>query len=332
MASRPKEDLRCPVCHDIFKNPVILSCSHTFCKACWHQWWTQGSNHRCPLCNTPSQQFDPPCNLALKNLCEALLRETQEKRPAVFCSLHSEELKLFCEDHQQPVCVICLHSSLHNNHRFSPIAEIAPVYREDLREHVKPLQAKLDVFNDIKGNFDQTAKDIEVQAKDAERQINAEFSMLQKLLQEEQKARILALMEEKKNKSLVMKRRSEDLSRDIAALSKTVRATEEVLNTENLSFLQNYKTAAEVVNGVKWKDPQPINGGLIDTTKHLDNLPYAVLDKMKKAIQNSRTNPEPILRLPRMERSFGNNNAIKIELKSRLYTPAYEYLDGILRE
>uniref|UniRef100_A0A3Q0S6Z6 RING-type domain-containing protein n=1 Tax=Amphilophus citrinellus TaxID=61819 RepID=A0A3Q0S6Z6_AMPCI len=33
-----REHLSCPVCHDIFQDPVILSCSHSFCKACLQRW------------------------------------------------------------------------------------------------------------------------------------------------------------------------------------------------------------------------------------------------------------------------------------------------------
>uniref|UniRef100_A0AAQ5X1Z4 RING-type domain-containing protein n=1 Tax=Amphiprion ocellaris TaxID=80972 RepID=A0AAQ5X1Z4_AMPOC len=38
MASRLEEDLCCPVCHDIFKDPVMLSCSHSFCRVCLQIW------------------------------------------------------------------------------------------------------------------------------------------------------------------------------------------------------------------------------------------------------------------------------------------------------
>uniref|UniRef100_A0A673MXM8 RING-type E3 ubiquitin transferase n=1 Tax=Sinocyclocheilus rhinocerous TaxID=307959 RepID=A0A673MXM8_9TELE len=44
-----KEELSCPVCHDIFKAPVILSCSHSFCKECLQQSWRTKKTHKCPV-------------------------------------------------------------------------------------------------------------------------------------------------------------------------------------------------------------------------------------------------------------------------------------------
>ncbi len=37
MASLSEDDYICPVCCEIFKNPVFLSCSHSVCKECIQQ-------------------------------------------------------------------------------------------------------------------------------------------------------------------------------------------------------------------------------------------------------------------------------------------------------
>uniref|UniRef100_A0A8C9XAU3 Uncharacterized protein n=1 Tax=Sander lucioperca TaxID=283035 RepID=A0A8C9XAU3_SANLU len=78
MASRSEEDLCCPVCHDVFRNPVLLSCSHSFCKDCLQSWWTGKSTQECPVCKKRSL-YEPPCNLVLKNLCEAFLLERDQR-------------------------------------------------------------------------------------------------------------------------------------------------------------------------------------------------------------------------------------------------------------
>uniref|UniRef100_A0A667ZM19 Uncharacterized protein n=1 Tax=Myripristis murdjan TaxID=586833 RepID=A0A667ZM19_9TELE len=49
MSSTSEENLSCPVCYDIFKDPVVLSCSHSFCKACLQRWWTEKQEHECPV-------------------------------------------------------------------------------------------------------------------------------------------------------------------------------------------------------------------------------------------------------------------------------------------
>jgi len=107
MASAAEDDYICPVCCEIFKTPVLLSCSHSFCKECLQQYWRTKTSQECPVCRRTSTS-DPPVNLALRNLCESFLKERNERRSSgseEICSLHSEKLKLFCLEDKQPVCV-----------------------------------------------------------------------------------------------------------------------------------------------------------------------------------------------------------------------------------
>ncbi|XP_047671234.1 zinc-binding protein A33-like isoform X1 [Tachysurus fulvidraco] len=120
------EDFSCPVCYEIFKDPVLLHCSHSVCKVCLQQFWETKRSRECPICRTKSSLDKPPINLALKNLCETLLQERSHRSSSgseTVCSLHSEKLKLFCLDHQQPVCLVCRDSRKHPNHKFCPTDE-----------------------------------------------------------------------------------------------------------------------------------------------------------------------------------------------------------------
>uniref|UniRef100_A0A3B4WRZ9 RING-type domain-containing protein n=1 Tax=Seriola lalandi dorsalis TaxID=1841481 RepID=A0A3B4WRZ9_SERLL len=60
MSAQSEDDLSCPVCQDIFKNPVILSCSHSFCKDCLQSWWREKPLQECPVCKRRSSKSDPP--------------------------------------------------------------------------------------------------------------------------------------------------------------------------------------------------------------------------------------------------------------------------------
>ncbi|XP_062390993.1 zinc-binding protein A33-like [Sardina pilchardus] len=292
MASKLEEDLTCAVCCDIYKDPVLLTCCHSVCKACLQQFWESKGHRECPYCRRKCSKELYPRNFALRNLCETFVQERNQKDSEVLCSLHSEKLKLFCLEDQQPVCVVCRDSRKHKNHNFSPIDEAAQDRKEELKIKLQPLQKKLKTFEEVKLICDQTAAHMKTQAQHTEKQIKQEFEKLHKFLRDEEAVRIAAVKKEEKLKSQMMKEKIEKMSREISSLSDSIRAIEKEMGVDDITFLQSYKSTVERAQ-CTLQDPERVSGALINVAKHLGNLKFRVWEKMQETVQYTPVTLDP---------------------------------------
>ncbi|XDV48312.1 hypothetical protein PO909_017748, partial [Leuciscus waleckii] len=291
MASAAEDDYICPVCHEIYKAPVLLSCSHSFCKECLQQFWRTKGSQECPVCRKRSSRDPPTVNLALRNLCESFLKERNERRSSgseEICSLHSEKLKLFCLEDKQPVCLVCRDSKQHDNHKFRPISEVVSSYKEELNTALKSLKKKLQHNEEMKAEFEETVQHIKSQAEHTERQIKQQFEKLHQFLRDEEEATVTALREEEEQKKQRMKEKLEEMNTHISALSHTIKDMEEMMKANGVFVLQEFPVSMERVQSSQ-PDPQKASGALIHVPRYLGNLPFRVWKKMQDIVQNSES-------------------------------------------
>uniref|UniRef100_A0A4W3H457 RING-type domain-containing protein n=1 Tax=Callorhinchus milii TaxID=7868 RepID=A0A4W3H457_CALMI len=62
------EELICPVCLELFTDPVILDCSHSFCRSCITRCWEKPGPSSCPVCQETFLERNLRTNRALGNL------------------------------------------------------------------------------------------------------------------------------------------------------------------------------------------------------------------------------------------------------------------------
>ncbi|XP_030641270.1 tripartite motif-containing protein 35-like [Chanos chanos] len=296
------EDLTCPVCCDIFRDPVVLSCSHSVCKVCLQQFWNTKGSQECPVCRRRSSKDQPLRNLALKNLCETFLQERSQRSSSgseELCSLHSEKLRLFCLDDKQPVCLVCQTSKNHKNHELCPVDEAAHDKREELKTKLEPLQEKWKIFKKLSLTYDETAERIKTQAEHTDAQIGKEFEELHQFLRDEETARKAALRKEEEQKSQMMKEKIEVMSKEISSLSDTITAIEEEIKAEDILLLKNFEATKKRIQ-CTLQDPEMLSGALINVAKHLGNLKFRVWEKMQEIVQYTPVILDPNTAEPRL--------------------------------
>ncbi|KAJ5558436.1 Zinc finger RING-type [Penicillium sp. DV-2018c] len=80
--------LRCQVCKDFFDNPVITSCSHTFCSLCIRR--CLSAEGKCPTCRSSDQELKLRRNWAVQELVDAFMTA----RPSVLGLARMETARL----------------------------------------------------------------------------------------------------------------------------------------------------------------------------------------------------------------------------------------------
>ncbi|KAG5662896.1 hypothetical protein KAF25_005314 [Fusarium avenaceum] len=64
--------LRCQVCKDFFRTPMITTCSHTFCSLCIRR--ALSNEGKCPLCRAPEQELKLRSNWSVEEAVEAFVK------------------------------------------------------------------------------------------------------------------------------------------------------------------------------------------------------------------------------------------------------------------
>ncbi|XP_029915565.1 tripartite motif-containing protein 35-like [Myripristis murdjan] len=288
--------LNCHVCAETFRDPVSLSCHHSFCSSCLKQFWEQSKNKNCPICKRKSSKDDPLVNFTLKELADsfagrqkAASSETEkgEEEVEMVCREHKEEPKWFCRNEQRAVCAVC-EFPLHHGHKVVPIEEAVSELKEQLKSDLKSLQDKKKKYEDA----DETYKDVVQLSKKqlvaTERQIRAEFNKLHQFLKEEEEARLAALREEEEQKRKTVTREMKMIEEKISSLSDSISAVEKDLQKHNVPFLSSYKSSQSSARSqCSQPDPQLVSGALIDVAKHLGNLSFRVWEKMRDKVKFS---------------------------------------------
>ncbi|CAJ1069432.1 nuclear factor 7%2C brain-like isoform X2 [Xyrichtys novacula] len=294
--SRVESFLNCHVCSETFRDPVSLSCNHSFCSSCLQKFWEQSKTKNCPICKRKSSKDDPGVNFALKELADSFAgrlrvgsseEEKTEKKVEVVCSKHDKEPELFCKDEDRAVCPVCEFPH-HQTHTVVPVEKAVCDLKEQLKSDLKSLQDKRNKHKQVEKTYNEVIQHSKKQLLSTERQIRAEFNKLHQFLKEEEESRLEALREEEEQKGKTISREMKRIQEQISSLSDSICAVEEELQKHNVSFLSSYKVTqnrARVLNSES--DPQLVSGVLIDVAKHLGNLSFRVWEKMKERVHFS---------------------------------------------
>ncbi|XP_010864861.2 E3 ubiquitin-protein ligase TRIM39 [Esox lucius] len=282
-----EEDFVCPICYNIFKDPVVLPCSHSGCKTCIEDYWKHKDRQECPVCRKRSSMSLPTVSLTLKRLCEVFQQAKSNRDAHVskkLCGQHKEKLKLFCLEDEKPVCLVCCYSSKHTGHTFRRIKEVVEDCKLSVEADLVILKEKLRLYNETKQKCDQSVKYIEMQGKVTKDQVNSHIDVLNQILENEMSKRIKAVRKEEKQVTKMVQKETESFRQYCVIMECKISEGEYFLEADIDALLLGYKDLRNKPR-TQWSypDPQPISGAFIDMVKHLGNLQVGVTQNMLRS-------------------------------------------------
>ncbi|XP_039357999.1 E3 ubiquitin-protein ligase TRIM39-like [Mauremys reevesii] len=274
-----QEEATCPICLEYFKDPVIIDCGHNFCRACIAQCW-EGSNTdvSCPQCRETVQQGNLRPNRRLANVVEiAKLLSLQAAKGAGeerVCGEHQETLKLFCEEDQTSVCVVC---HLSRDHRVVPIKEAAQEYKEKLQGALGPLRKELEEVLALTSKEEKKTTEWQSKVKNKREMIAGEFSKLHTLLREEEQLLLQSLEEEERETLQRLRENVTKLSQQSSSLQQLITEMEEKCQQPVVELLKDVKSTLNRSENVKLQEPEAVSTDLKNV--------YKVSLDMREALQ-----------------------------------------------
>ncbi|CAM5158084.1 unnamed protein product [Eretmochelys imbricata] len=269
-----QKEVSCSICLDYFTDPVSIDCGHNFCRDCIQQCSKKSeAKLSCPQCRgtalkrkfRPSRELANVAEIAKRLSCQAAQGAGREKT----CNTHQEGLKLFCEEDQSPICLICRESRAHRFHTVAPIEEAIQDYKEQIQMQLQTLKEERRKLLGFKVTGEKRRQEYLEQTKAQRCKILSEFDQLRHLLEEQEQLLLARLGELEKD---IVNRQNGSvakLSEEISRLSELISELEKKYQQPASEFLQDIR---RTLNRCKVGDFQQPLEIFPDVEKRLSNF------------------------------------------------------------
>ncbi|XP_053152133.1 zinc finger protein RFP-like isoform X2 [Hemicordylus capensis] len=271
------DEATCPICLEYFKKPVSVDCGHIFCRACITRCWKKSdTDASCPQCREPCQQRNLRPIRQLASIVEIAKKFSLQvaKGPEALgniCERHQEPLKLFCEDDQIPICVVCDKSKEHREHKVVPNEEAFEEYKGKIQSHLEFLRKKRSTILSFKLSVETENQNLLEQTERERQKIVDEFKQLHQFL-EEQEHLLLAELKDLDDKVKGNgNKHIAKLSEEISSVDNLIKEIEEK-QQQPAEFLQGIRSILQRCSKEKFVNPVAFPPGLKQQIKKFSEM------------------------------------------------------------
>ena len=156
-----EEQLKCPVCLELYTNPKILPCHHSFCQECLEKLSKKKEDSgdtyylSCPTCRQRTEvpregvgAFPVAFHLNnLKEITQSLKNKVSDPQQ-VTCNDHDKPLEVFCETCEMIICFHCAVRT-HKDHKYDLVSDCYSKHYQMLHNSLKPVKGKKEALKKV---------------------------------------------------------------------------------------------------------------------------------------------------------------------------------------
>ncbi|CAB1452276.1 unnamed protein product [Pleuronectes platessa] len=241
-----EEQLRCPVCLDIFSEPLMLQCGHSYCRCCVRSMTMDLLGQlQCPVCRCAVDGDSPSPNVTLARIIEAL-QEVSVSGGAQLetCPQHHNPLSLYCEDELTVICGLCGSIGAHRGHKITPVSSVYSRMKEDISCLMTEFQQQKRKVEDHICKLSYNRSRITNESDVLKWVVRKEFGELRRCLEEEE----VGFMQQVETSAAVLilslQNQTDQLNQNLNRLQEAHNTLQELSNEGHLDFIMKYGSMA----------------------------------------------------------------------------------------
>lgn len=252
-----QEESSCPVCLEPFRDPVSVECGHSFCRSCINQTWRGlQCNFPCPQCRRVSRWKKLRPNRHLANMSE--LVEQLARRQAGRCSKHHEPLRLYCQQDQRALCLVCRESWDHRAHTVVPVEESTEEYKVSLVSRLAPLRKEVEEIQKCKVDEEKKTEELQNKVRSERQKLVSEFAGLRQAVNFQERIVFSRLEEVEKTIEMAFKATITKLDNKLSSLNKLIMEIEQNGLRQAVGLLQNVVDTVTRDKDPLFQQPGPV--------------------------------------------------------------------------